>query len=58
MVPVRENIAELRTVKLQVQIWLLVALVGVTRPAGKNEVSLLRTHHQAPSASLKKAHSD
>jgi hypothetical protein len=58
MVPVRENIAELRTVKLQVQIWLLVAIVGVKRPADKNEVSLLRTYRQAPSASYENAHSD
>jgi len=30
-------------VKLQVQIKLLNAFVGVKRPAGKNELSLLRT---------------
>ena len=58
MVPVSDNIAELRAVKLQVQIKLLIAFVGVKRPAGKKEVSLLRILHQAPSASFKNAHSD
>jgi len=58
MVPVRENIAELRTVKLQVKIYMLFAFVGVKRPAGKNDVSLLPTHCQALSARYKNAHNE
>ena len=36
----------------------LVAFVGVKGPADKDEVSLLHTLRQAPSASFKNAHGD